>query len=54
MKQREFAFKVTFSQLSPSLLLKLLKRAVSRNSAKLGNYQMPVKLREHENNRLKL
>ena len=25
---------------------KLLKGAVSRNSAKLGNYKMPVKLRE--------
>ena len=24
----------------------LIKGAVSRNSAKLGNYQMPVKLRE--------
>ena len=24
----------------------VLKRAVSRNSAKLGNYKMPVKLRE--------
>ena len=26
--------------------LKLIKGAVSRNSAKLGNYKMPVKLRE--------
>ena len=28
------------------LVAKLLKEAVSRNSAKLGNYKMPVKLRE--------
>ena len=31
----------------------ILKGAVSRNSAKLGNYKMPVKLEKHKNNRLK-
>ena len=31
-----------------------LKGAVSWNSAKLGNYKMPVKLGEHKNNGLKL
>ena len=30
------------------------KGAVSRNSAKLGNYKMAVKYEKHENNRLKL
>ena len=29
-----------------SLFVLLVKGAVSRNSAKLGNYKMPVKLRE--------
>ena len=31
----------------------ILKGAVSRNSAKLGNYKMPVKLEKRKNNRLK-
>ena len=32
----------------------VIKRAVSRNSAKLGNYKMPVKLGETKKNRSKL
>ena len=35
-----------FDPLLHALLAKKLKGAVSRNSAKLRNYKMPVKLRE--------
>ena len=56
--------KFTASKLVPMLHLevankdcstwKVLKEAVSRNSAKLGNYKMPVKLEKHKNKSLKL
>ena len=36
----------TIEEVVNVLVTKLLKGAVSRNSAKLGNYKMPVKLRE--------
>ena len=47
MKSSQILF--TYEQLKKFvnvLVTKLLKGAVSRNSAKLGNYKMPVKLRE--------
>ena len=36
----------TIEEVVNVLVTKLLKGAVSRNSAKLGNYKMPVDLRE--------
>ena len=47
MKSSQILF--TYEQLKKFvnvLVTKLLKGAVSRNSAKLGNYKMPVDLRE--------
>ena len=43
--------KVAYKDCGTSLVL---KGAVSRNSAKLGNNKMPIKLEKHKNNRLKL
>ena len=42
---REFK-KTTTATATATSLNKKFKGAVSRNSAKLGNYKMPVKLRE--------
>ena len=53
LEYKNFSFLVVVMVLETSMKLQLkrhvtleLKGAVSRNSAKLGNYKMPVELRE--------